>query len=243
MSISGIDKVEHEEGRRIDDLDWDNLIILDACRYDTYTHVFGETATRITLGSNTREFIQKTFSEGDWSDVVYVTGNPFFKQSFFREETGREVSQVFHEVFHTYETDWNKQYKTVLPESIVRDALTAEKLFPEKKKIIHFMQPHQPFISDPDAGAGFDWLMSDGEEGSVWGKAMKSEISRERAVEGYRQNLRQVEEAVNRISVELNGKTVVTSDHGNLLGENGVYGHPRGLNAKVLREVPWDELS
>ncbi|MFB6193363.1 MAG: hypothetical protein ABEK00_03860, partial [Candidatus Nanohaloarchaea archaeon] len=123
------------------------------------------------------------------------------------------------------------------------DALTAEKLFPDKRKIIHFMQPHQPFISDPEAGSGFDWLMRDDGGKSVWNKAMKSEISRERAVKGYKQNLREVEDAIDRLSTGLAGRTIVTSDHGNLLGENGLYGHPRGLNARVLREVPWDVIS
>ncbi|MFB6199967.1 MAG: hypothetical protein ABEJ83_03745, partial [Candidatus Nanohaloarchaea archaeon] len=136
LGTSGLERVSECEG--IDNFDWDNLIILDACRKDIYEEVFGSSGSRLSVGSNTQEFIQNSFSEGDWSDTVYITGNPFFKQSFFREETGRDVSSVFHEVFHTYETDWDKEYGTVLPEAVVKDALTAEKLFPDKRKIIHF---------------------------------------------------------------------------------------------------------
>lgn len=39
------------------------------------------------------------------------------------------------------------------------------------------------------------------------------------------------------------GKTVLTSDHGNLVGENNLYGHPAESKAKVLREVSWKVVS
>ncbi len=41
--------------------DWDNLIVLDACRHDLYEEVNGETDHRITLGSRTMEFLEKNF--------------------------------------------------------------------------------------------------------------------------------------------------------------------------------------
>jgi len=47
---------------------------------------------------------------------------------------------------------------------------------------------------------------------------------------------------------ELDGKSVVTSDHGNLFGERlwpipiRRYGHPRGLRHPALIDVPWHEV-
>ena len=38
---------------------------------------------------------------------------------------------------------------------------------------------------------------------------------------------------------ELDGKVVVTADHGELLGENGHWGHKIGLENTELLEVPW----
>ena len=35
---------------------------------------------------------------------------------------------------------------------------------------------------------------------------------------------------------------IITSDHGELLGERGLYGHRTGLHVRELVEVPWLEL-
>lgn len=62
-------------------------------------------------------------------------------------------------------------------------------------------------------------------------------------MKAYEKNLEQVLEHVEELSNILEGKTVVTADHGDLLGENGLYGHPGNSNLKVLRKVPWDVIS
>lgn len=63
---------------------WDNLLILDACRYDFYKDIRPSSDFRISLGSNSREFIERTFSEGEYDNIVYVTGNPHFTQIYSR---------------------------------------------------------------------------------------------------------------------------------------------------------------
>lgn len=61
----------------------------------------------------------------------------------------------------------------------------------------------------------------------------------------YRSNLELVMEPVWRLVESLDGKTVVTSDHGNLIGERGwpvpmrLYGHPTGVRLPGLVRVPW----
>lgn len=60
----------------------------------------------------------------------------------------------------------------------------------------------------------------------------------------YRSNLRHVLEEVSRTVDRLpDSKIVITSDHGEFLGEEGDYGHCEyGYNHPVLREVPWLEV-
>lgn len=237
------DRIEDFETDPITELEWDNLIILDAARHDLYEEVNGETDSRITVGSQSTEFIEKTFSEGDFSDVVYITANPFFNEKKFEEITGRKLEDVFHEVFHTYMEDWNEEENTVMPESLVRDAKTAEKLFPEKRKIIHFMQPHYPFIGSDFSSRGLNPdLGREERELSLWQRAELGEYDREELWRAYKENLEYVMPYTTGLSKELEGKTVVTADHGNHVGENGIYGHPRGLKTRELRKVPWDEL-
>ncbi|MBC5792921.1 MAG: hypothetical protein H8Z69_02660 [Nanohaloarchaea archaeon] len=233
LAQKGIEKFDGKSESIFEKNDWDNLIILDACRYDLYREVNGEVEKRITLGSDSRQFIEETFSEGDFSDVVYVTANPHFSASNFRENIGRDVEETFHEVYHTYETDWSEENGTVMPEAVVRDAKNAKKLFPDKKLIIHFMQPHHPFVN-------FD-IGDDTVESNPWSLAERGKLSEEKVWKMYRDNLEFVMPFAEQLSEELGGTTVITADHGNLCGENGLYHHPYGSDAKGLREVPWDK--
>jgi hypothetical protein len=61
----------------------------------------------------------------------------------------------------------------------------------------------------------------------------------------YRENLELALPHVEATLAELKGKSVVTSDHGNVLGELAwpypvpIYGHPIGVHAISLIKVPW----
>ena len=221
--------------------DWDNLLILDACRLDLYEEVEGKTDGRTSLGSSTAEFVEKNFSEGDFSDVVYVTGNPHFSKKLFSELTGRDPDKTFHEVFHTYMTDWNEENGTVLPESLIRDSITAKKLFPDKKIVIHFMQPHHPFVNseieNDSAMVGKD------KANKIWSRLEREEFSKEEIWKAYRENLDYILNEIEEFTEDLEGKTAITSDHGNAVGESTFYGHPKEVNTKELREVPWNIIS
>lgn len=231
------------------ELEWDNLIILDACRYDLYQKVQGEGSHRITLGSGSPEFIRKTFSERNFEDTVCITANPHYASSdlsqrkeTFNDLTGKSADDVFYETFmpFTNDEDWDEKIGTVRPEPVVRDALTAERLFPEKRKIIHFMQPHHPFIPANLNEPGFaDMFSGSTEDDSIWQKAMKSQVSHEEVVEAYEDNLEYVLDYVFDMIDELEGKTVITADHGNFVGEGGYYGHRRGSDYECIRKVPW----
>ena len=145
-----------------------------------------------------------------------------------------------------------------MPNSVLRDAITAEKLFPEKRKIIHFMQPHTPFIEsevdkssnsipegvsevDPENIATRESKLNN-EKLSELDLAEEGRISEELVIKHYRQNLEILEKPLNELGDSLEGKTVVTSDHGEVLNGNGLYGHWRGSKLSSLRKVPWDVL-
>lgn len=210
-----------KEPTNIFDLEWDNLIILDACRYDYYSELHPETDFIYSVGSHSSEFISKTFSKGDFSDIVYVTGNPHFSDEEFKKFTNREVEDTFHAIYKTFNTDWDDGVK---PDPIIRDTKNAQKLFPDKKKIIHFMQPHAPYI-------GYD------------GEIVKKNVNvpnHSNQTEAYKKTLQHIDEKIQPLIEELSGKTVITADHGELLGEGGVYHlHVMDLEVEALRKVPW----
>lgn len=236
LALQQVEKIEKEPDS-IFSYDWDNLVILDACRQDTFEEVTGMSGSRITKSSMSRGFVKENFSKGDYSDIVYITANPFFAEENFEKLTGRKPEDVFHEVFHTYETDWDEEEHTVMPESVYRDAETAEKLFPDKKKIIHFMQPHHPFIGFDMVEKGFEDIIEKGIDKSEWDLAMRGEIDHETVYSAYRENLKKAMPYVSKIA-GFEGKTMVTADHGNMMGENGLYWHPPKSSARALRHVP-----
>jgi hypothetical protein len=138
----------NEDGDSIFSQDpWDNLILLDACRYDVYNNIVGGVEERISRGSCTKEYIKKTYSEGLYADVVYVTANPQMHRSRFKNCTGRRREQVFADVQDLYLSHWDSKDGTVLPKTVVNETLKMKDKYPEKRIVAHFMQPHTPFLT------------------------------------------------------------------------------------------------
>lgn len=88
------EKVSKDTGTPLRDLEWDNVIVLDAARHDLYQETINPKAhSRITMESNSGSFIEENFSEGDWEDTVVITANPFYNKEHFKERTGSELDQ------------------------------------------------------------------------------------------------------------------------------------------------------
>jgi hypothetical protein len=238
-----LERLEEYEGEPtpISELEWDVLIILDGCRLDTYREVVNPDAgIRVTMGSCSGEFVERNFSDYDFKDTICVTGNPHYSEKIFKDLTGKAPESVFHSVFNTFENKWDEENGTVLPEKILEDFKTAEKLFPEKRKILHFMQPHHPFVKSDldDDGVG----IGESERfDTVWDKSRRGDVEEDEVRSAYRENLDYVISAIK--GLETGGKKVlITSDHGNFMGERGVYGHPCGSSSTLLRKVPEDTI-
>ncbi|MFB6284005.1 MAG: hypothetical protein ABEK59_08760 [Halobacteria archaeon] len=222
--------------------DWDNLIILDACRYDAFQELNPfdvEPEIINSCASHTKEFLKKNFS-GEHHDTVYVTASPWV----------REYAENFAEVRNVWKDGWSDEDRTVLPETLTSYAKEANREYPNKKLVVHYMQPHYPFVGGgPDLGeqAGFrKWWGRDA--ASVWERLSRGELEEGVVREAYRKNLEGALPHLEDLVEELRGKTVVSSDHGNLYGKRvcwipiGVYGHPPGIHDQELTAVPWLEL-
>ncbi|WEL24023.1 hypothetical protein [Candidatus Nanohalovita haloferacivicina] len=243
IAQTGIEKIDEENIEHIYEKDWDNLIILDASRHDTYQETLNpDSDSRITAQSHSRGFIRENFSEGDWSDTVVITANPFYNEEEFEKLVGAKPEEIFETIFQVWNTDWNEKHGTVMPDKVVEKVKTADKLFPEKRKIIHFMQPHYPFINSNIDDTSFEDAVLKEDYDDIWEKTEKGETEPEEVRKAYLDNHNTVVQHVEKIQDLLDGKTVVTADHGNLLGENGFWGHPGNSNLKPLRKVPWDVL-
>lgn len=239
----GIPKINEADVEKISDKEWNNLIILDAARHDTYKDTLNPEADyRITAESHSRGFIRENFSEGDWSDTVVITANPFYNEKEFENLTGEKPEEKFETIFQVWGTDWNDDHGTVMPDKLVEKTQTAEKLFSDKKKIIHFMQPHYPFIESEIEEPGIHGIITGENLRQVWERAENHTIEHKKVTDGYIHNHGVVRSCLDELNEFLKGETRITADHGNLLGENGFYGHPGRSKLRPVREVPWDRL-
>lgn len=235
----------------ISSADWDNLIILDACRYDMFEElntINGELHSAISMGSSSSEFLRENFANKSLHDTVYVTANPHY------ELIGLE--DVFHDTIDVWEFGWDSDLRTVPPEVMVKATKEANSKYPNKRILSHFMQPHVPFLGDSAKNvgdhAGFEHSVREAKTGCgsrdtphVWELLKTGQVSKSDVWKAYMENLELVLPHIETVMKELGYKTVITSDHGNLVGEFVVpfprrkYGHPSGFHANQLVKVPW----
>ena len=217
------------EATNVLDKDWDNLIILDACRHDMFEEVIGESESIYSAGSNSANWRNNTFGSGNYPEIVYVSANPHI--SSVRAE---EYGFSFHEIKDVWDYGWDDEADVVLPETMVEETIKAAEEHPDKKIISHFMQPHAPYLGE------HGW---EPEFVNVWDDVRARKVSTAKAKKALQENLEIAYPHAVELGEKLDGKTVVTSDHGEFLGERGVYGH--GLDDfhhPAIRKVPWKTL-
>ncbi|WP_411968549.1 hypothetical protein [Haloferax sp. YSSS75] len=112
--------------------------------------------------------------------------------------------------------------------------------FPNKKFIIHIMPPHWPYLGEIGKEAFGD------DDSPMWQEwtAGRHHGDEETVKRAYRENMDIALEYVADLIPELDGRTVLTADHGELLGDTiwpipiPGYGHPE-LHIPGLVQVPW----
>jgi len=106
--------------------------------------------------------------------------------------------------------------------------------------IVHYMQPHTPFHSNPE------WF-ADVDHSTGWGlgfaELRDGKLDKTEFYDAYLENLLWVLEDVDLFTQNCDADIAISSDHGNGLGEWGIYGHPNGIPFDVVREVPWLTVS
>ncbi|WP_128478757.1 alkaline phosphatase family protein [Halorussus pelagicus] len=246
LYFTRMDRREYNtQGTNVFAEDWDSLVVLDACRDDQFraaNTLSGDIETKISRGSNTSEFLKANCDGRDLSDTVYVTASPIY---YYHRD---DIDAEFHEVVNVWnEAGWHDDAKTVLPETTTRYALDAAQQYPNKRLLVHYIQPHYPFI-ESDTEFDKKHLHDDAEnQKSFWHELNhgRLDISRRRLWDLFEENLERALPHVEELVGELDDRTVVTADHGNMFGErarpipHSFYGHPPKLYTDSLVRVPW----
>lgn len=236
---------------RIMEEDWDYLIILDAMRYDLFKKhntIKGKLEKRLSLGTCTEEWSTRNFTS-IYNNVVYITANPLTSKYFLVEHTGH---QPFYEVDEVWDYGWNEDLKGVYPKEVTSAVIRDLEKYPDKKLLIHYLQPHYPFIENPETwiGRGLykEYLQSKQQEydlkdlGGIVYHYLKTYLTPVQIRESYLRNLLLIlREVKDNLIPKLSGKIIISSDHGEMLGfkEEG-WGHGKNMSyIESLKTIPW----
>jgi len=91
------------------DADWDNMLILDACSYDSFEQFHslpGDLSARYSPGSSTSEFLEKTIEGRTFPNTVCITANPKYSL--------HEVEDNFHATVSVWQHDWDEEHPSLV---------------------------------------------------------------------------------------------------------------------------------
>lgn len=227
--------------------DWDVLCILDACRYDLIQEVSEDyeylknIESIYSVGATSPMWLENTFSNlstDELENTGYVTGNPWSS----RLDLNLDSLAVFDELWRT---TWDDDRGYQPPRPLTNRAIS---LWRERndidRLIIHYMQPHVPFVNNPSLSREMSVTTETPERKTVWKKVRDGEINRDRVWKAYAENLRYVLDEVDILRENLAADTLaVSADHGNAMGELGQAGHEYGTLVRSACQVPWVELA
>jgi hypothetical protein len=136
---------------------WDYLIVLDACRYDYFSTIWkdyfhGSLEKRLSVGSSTPEWCTGSFPDS-YADVTYVSANPYINSG--AEVGGFNGKRHFHRIIDVWDFGWDRELGTVPPGNVNEATLRLLEEPGERRVIVHYLQPHAPYLSGRFRAHGF----------------------------------------------------------------------------------------
>jgi hypothetical protein len=244
-------------GTNIYKRDWDLLIVLDTCRVDALRAVadefdfLPEVDSIWSVGSTSIEWMALTFREqhaADISRTAYVNSNTYFGKVFDERLNLPHIAAVpfgppmsaynvvspdtFAYVDNIYEYAWEDDLGTVLPGAVTDRAVAAGRQQDADRYVVHYMQPHTPYIGVDDRPEDVFEALKQGEYAyeEIW----------QMYLETLRLGLNEVKVLLDNFDAE---KVVITADHGEAFGEWGFHSHNIACPHPSVRRVPWVETT
>lgn len=226
--------------------DWDILCVLDALRPDVFQAVSREYAwiptqdvtTYRSVGGYSLHWLEDTFID-EYRDEMARTGLVAWNPYTITAEADHEAILGAFKPVHEY--GWNNHYGAVPPSEITDAGLD---MWPDVDRLIlWYMQPHAPYRSLLDEVERLNdeqILNEDNNRLTVWNLIRSGEVSRYEAILAYADNLRWALDDIERVVDAVGDEATVqiTGDHGELFGEEGLYGHPKHHYVDEQLQVP-----
>lgn len=247
-------KIYSIDGRHVYDQEWDVLIILDACRADLFKQIETEysfitdSESVNSIAPNSIGWMKNTFTR-EYSEEVkstaYISGNGF-SDKYLDSSNFKDLDVVSNYV-------WDDDLQTIPPRPITDRGIKYHRENSPERMILHYMQPHIPFIRRCEDGYEKIFQEVDGvrknkyQDHSVdvyeFDLLRRGQLNFEEFWAAYKENLRAVLDDVQILLTNIDAeKVVITADHANAVGEYGIYGHDT-VPISAIRKVPWCETT
>jgi len=232
-----------EYGTNVFDREWDVLVVLDACRADLLQSVAADVdfledvAAVRSVGSSSSEWLENTFLDHpETARTGMVTGNTW---------TDRYLdADAFAALDEVWKYAWDEERNTVPASAVTDRAISLARDRDPDRLVVHYMQPHHPFVPDPLSGDdGMARTGSHSNSENPWVLLRRGAVTTDRVWVAYEANLRYVLRSVETLLENVSGRVAITADHGNLFGEWGLYGHPMETPVPAVLTVPWAETT
>lgn len=223
--------------------DWDILVILDACRADLFDETYDShpisndivsTDSIYSPASTSKEFMEKCYgslSDDVLGDIHLITANGWEDECIDTEK--------FHSIDQVWEEHHDPDIGNVPPRPVTNAAIRAVRNSTADRFIVHYMQPHAPFVHCAGKYDSVNRSPGEGNSQNIWNGLQKGKFSESEVLQDYSKNLEIVLNEVDILLNNMSGNVLITADHGNALGEWGIYGHPGYVPVPALKRVPY----
>jgi len=204
-------------------LAWNVLIVLDSCRYDyfsKYNVIEGSIEVYDSNYTHTIHWLEDQFP--NYYNILYLSANPHINSKVAISPHHYRAKDHFYKIIDLWDIEWKEELGTVPPERVTNRSLSYLDL--HDRIIVHYMQPHPPFIGKTKLLRGY-WNrdLSKLEQDKIY----INPPDRELIQLAYSSNLELVLSEVRRLidNIPRNKRVYICNDHGEMLGEDNLYSH------------------
>jgi len=225
----------------------DIVIILDACRYDKFIEVKnkmwfdGDTIPVWSPAHQTADWYKYYWGGRQDKNRILISATPVP----WRPHWVGDLIKNFYKavpVWKDYENCDDLDNPNV--DNVMHEANKMKTVHQTKKLLIHIMPPHLPFYGKK----GYTWMHT------ALGRNHANiyiHVEHHGARHGWAQMQKYYNESIEKALTEIfthkwifDYHTVITADHGELIGEGNGYGHSKfNRDSPLLRVVPWHTVS
>lgn len=235
-------------------IDWDILLILDACRFDCFEkHIYKYVKKGLlqkveTNATVTSEWLTNTW-DGMYSDITYISGNPYINSKGVSPR-GFDATKHFGCIIDVWDFGYNKQSGRIEASELNKAAYDV--INGTGRFVLHYVQPHEPYLYLNKKPSLLKRLVPRKLLLKIVSIAptfvftffkKQDRVSDDVLRDAYERNLHSVLCEVEKIVDRYPDKTIiVTADHGEYLGEDGRYGHGGVSGSEshpILTSVPF----